>query len=288
MAGLGTAMEGVAPPARSTLGAPRAPKNSLSRAPTSPFRYKPYKQPTGPPPGTYDPGLDAQLSSAQRGLGALQSDTAMQDTRAASDYALAQSGIATQRAQASQNRNLATMNLQRNTQNLGDVQATKMAAAGLQQGDGTGLAAAMARSGNQVRAQAPIDLSLQRTNQSLDTRLGQLGVNYQRGVQDRQSALARAQQENTFYGQDVNQAKIFQSTQSGLYVPPVKPGNEHTGVLEGGRKVVFQTAKLGHAMVYVSPDGIVRAGPPGSAGWHRQVDPRTGKGLGAVKGGWYG
>src|SRR3954466_9226666 len=50
--------------------------------------FKPFVPPTKPPPGWYDPSLDAQQRAAQRGLGDLEQDTEKSQTRATSDFNL--------------------------------------------------------------------------------------------------------------------------------------------------------------------------------------------------------
>lgn len=48
--------------------------------------WTPWKAPTAPPAGTYDPSLDAQLRAAQRGYGDLGEDAEKQVTRTGSAY----------------------------------------------------------------------------------------------------------------------------------------------------------------------------------------------------------
>lgn len=54
---------------------------------------------TAPPAGSYDPNLDASLSSAQRGYTDLQGDIERSGVRAASDFGLGQGQLETRRSQ---------------------------------------------------------------------------------------------------------------------------------------------------------------------------------------------
>jgi hypothetical protein len=55
--------------------------------------FTPWKAPTSPPPGTYDPQFDAALRAAQRGFGDMQGDAHIQSARAGVDYDQAAGGI---------------------------------------------------------------------------------------------------------------------------------------------------------------------------------------------------
>jgi hypothetical protein len=48
--------------------------------------FTPFKAPVNPPPGTYDPAIDAQVRAAQRGYGDLGQDYTVGKTRAQDDY----------------------------------------------------------------------------------------------------------------------------------------------------------------------------------------------------------
>lgn len=66
--------------------------------------FNPWRAPTSPPPGTYDPALDAAQRAAQRGYGDLQMDTDRELERGGSDLALVKGDI-----ERSQGRTLADM-----------------------------------------------------------------------------------------------------------------------------------------------------------------------------------
>lgn len=67
-----------------------------------------------------------------------------------------------------------------------------------------------------------------RTNQAADWQVADLGADYSYGTNDRATSLSRALSEDTFYGQDIDAAKMAQATGSGLYSPPEAPKNEFT------------------------------------------------------------
>jgi hypothetical protein len=158
---------------------------------TGTFRapFQPFKAPTTPPTGTYDPALDAQVEASKRGLADLVMDTDTNRSRLASDYGLAVAGI------------------QRQTQLTGQQQAGQQRAQGIR-GGGV-LAAAMVRAENQQRAIDPLSLNYARQNEDMTT------------------GLSRAQRENTQFGLDVTAQRFFQATQSG-WKAPTAPKNEKT------------------------------------------------------------
>lgn len=157
-----------------------------------------------PPPGSYDPALDAQERAANRGLGDLVLDTEKSGSRSLTDYLLGQgdltrqrgefgedvagqraglessygrslSDLLTERTQAGEDytRNLAQ--LQRNYDRLGSAQAGQQRKAGVSAG-GAGAQAARKRSENQAWERAPIDTGFGRFNEAsklAETRLGE-------------------------------------------------------------------------------------------------------------------
>ena len=79
------------------------------------WAFTPYRPPK-PPPGSYDPGLDAQRAAAQRGLADTAMDTQLAGTRAMDDY-----GLQTEQTRRQADWNLE--DLERNTsRNLGDIE----------------------------------------------------------------------------------------------------------------------------------------------------------------------
>jgi hypothetical protein len=86
------------PPPRASINPPRrgpAPRAGINPPPPRPASF-PYHWPAsaypaplpGPPAGSYDPALDAELRAAQRGYGDVQADTELATSRAAQDYGL--------------------------------------------------------------------------------------------------------------------------------------------------------------------------------------------------------
>lgn len=151
--------------------------------------------------------------------------------------------IALARGRAGEDYGNATQALTRRYGILAGQQGEAMNAAGLGEG-GAAAQAAAKRKTNQAIDQAPIDLGYNRTLADMGTQeqrsnedygtqtarlntlssrtAGQLGLNYQRQTTDANTGLARARRENTYYGQGIQQQKIFQATQAG-WTPPAPP-----------------------------------------------------------------
>lgn len=175
-----------------------------------------------PPPGTYDPNLDAQERASQRGLGDLISDVGQSRERGATDLGLGLTDIGTQRTQLGEDytggqaaiergtgRSLADLlkareqgtqdygsnvaTLQRNYENLGVAQGEGQRKAGAFGGSGAAIQAARKRDANQAIDRAPIDTAYQRfidSSKTAETRLGEdkttslddLRTGYGRGI----------------------------------------------------------------------------------------------------------
>jgi hypothetical protein len=224
--------------------------------PFTPFR------PTGqPPPGWYDPALDAQERAAGRGLQDFSQDTQRDQERAEADYTLGRGNIAWQhaqqfndilrsRARLQQDTGIAQAGINRQYALQANRQLQQGAAAGLL-GGGFLRAAARKRAANKALDDAQLRLSHSRGME--DSRQGQfrlgrntnlayagLGLQHSRGTQDRTTALARARRENTFFGQDVGAQRAYEAAGAG-YIPPTRPRNERSrgGVtwreMRGGR-----------------------------------------------------
>jgi hypothetical protein len=190
--------------------------------------FKPFHAPIAPPPNTYDPALDSQLRASQRGLGDLQMDTERTGSRNLSDYLLARGNMLRQQSEGLGDINRNVQALGTRYGQLGHQQQLAAAAAGVAQADpqqGALLAAAQKRARNYTLDRQPLDLQKTRLQQATARGLGELGVNYQRSVEDSQTALTRARREGTFFGQDVSQQRFYQA-RAGGYVPPTAPGNE--------------------------------------------------------------
>lgn len=214
--------------------------------------FTPFSFPTSPPPGTYDPALDAGVSAAKRGYGDLQQDNERDTQRAQSEYAI-------QRAQAERNktRSLADVlrdraregtdystnvtGLRRRYEQLGSVHGEQAAMSG--QTRGGALAAALeARTANQGLEQTGLDTrhtrygedsaqSEKRISEDYDTPdtgiFAALEKGYQYGQDDRVTQGARAGRELGFFEQDTGAQRFAQAAGIG-YSPPERPRNEYS------------------------------------------------------------
>ena len=210
--------------------------------------------PTSPPPGSYDPAIDAQVGQTNRGLGDYLSDhirdfgepgTAL-GGRTGEDYTLGKAGIErgagrslvdllTGRTRAQEDYGQSIAGLDRSFAQQGAAQTQTARAAGVQRGGA--LAQAMAkRNENKAIARQPIDTGFARFNQDssqAETRLnedkglalGDLDRGFLRGTDDAGIALARAQRENTQFGLDANAQRFYQANLplGGAPAPAAKP-----------------------------------------------------------------
>lgn len=159
---------------------------------------------TSPPPGTYDPAIDAQVGQANRGLGDLLSDyvrdygepgTAL-GGRAGEDYATGKAGVQRSldwgnedigttadrsladlqrnRARAGEDYNSNVEGLHRNYAQLGSAQTQTARAAGVQRG-GALAQALTKRTSNEALDRKPIDTSFARFGQDSAQAEGRLG-----------------------------------------------------------------------------------------------------------------
>lgn len=212
-----------------------------------------YIAPTAPPPGSYDPALDASYDSAARGYRYGIDDTATADLRGTEDYGFNRDSITRQRDQTladllaghtreGQDYQTATGNLQRTYSNLGDSQSQNAQEAGVA-GGGALMQALQKRTANQALDQAPIDTAhqrslenyntaVQRTTSGADLDLGRLALlaapadannpTGGRDWQDRHTGLARQGEELSNFGLDTNASRWYQATANG-YAPPPTP-----------------------------------------------------------------
>jgi hypothetical protein len=231
-------------------------------------RFKPYVQPSTAPQGTFDPTLAAQGRASQRGLGDLQADTGIQDIRSSDDLqrALNQAGqnrdtslstLLREGQRVDQNYATDRTDRQRSYTNLAASQADRANAAGIL-GGGYDAQAAQNRGVNQSREQGVADLGHQRytedysaqqkaINQNYDRTAGELNLAAGRAQEDRANTLSRATREAGFFGQDLNEAELYQSKAAGLL--PTPPPDERTrqGLtyrqLPGGQGAVLQSGR---------------------------------------------
>lgn len=209
--------------------------------------FTPFSTPDRPPPGTYDPSLDAQLAASGRGLGDLQMDTGIANQRAQDDYTL-QSGelqkrldaaladAATGRSRQHQGYEDALAGLDRSYSQLGQHQAGAANQAGVYSG-GALQQALQKRMANEAIDRKPLDqneaaqladynTNVGRLNQGFATDSGQLSLGLQRGTDDRANTLGRAGRENTQFGVDIGAQRWYQAAAAG-YDPGQKPADQH-------------------------------------------------------------
>lgn len=185
-------------------------------------------KPAEPPPGTYDPALDSQVAAADRGLADLRLDTEKSQTRNSNDYLLAQGNL--QRTAALgvagilRTRNLTLDAEFRNYQALAMQQAANERRVGASEG---GIAQSLRNRKRNLTRDVSLTASSARigvgeTKAGYERTSGEQAVSFRRGNEDRQQGLTRAERENTFYGQDVGAAKVYQAKQAG-WVPDTPP-----------------------------------------------------------------
>ena len=202
---------------------------------TNPGGFTPWDPGQKPPSGTYDPTLDANLRGAQRGFGDLTLDTERDNTRALNDYGIAQHGIRSalhsvltsneiSKNRLNEDTKRATADLGRQYQQQGQGQAQAAQAAGAV-GGGALAQALLKRTANQARDQQGIDQRQQRGLSDLmrssdqaqyaaNDQLGALKLAYDRGVEDRGTALTRAGRELASFGTDTAEQRAFQAGQA--------------------------------------------------------------------------
>lgn len=205
-------------------------------------KNKPRKPPkkVRPAYGTYDPILDQQERSATRGLGYLTQDTEKGLERATVDFGIGQGQIQqgekrslgdllTARSRATEDYGTQTKDLGRNYSRLGNTQRQQAQAAGVL--GGAIEQSRLKRQVNQAHDQSGIDQNYNRfltdstqtegrIKEDTQSQLGQLLLGYQRTGEDAESGLTRAQAENVFYGQDINELRVDQAKMAGLLPPP--------------------------------------------------------------------
>jgi hypothetical protein len=236
------------------------------------YKPNPTVAPVKPAYGTYDPTLDQQERAAGRGLGDLVADIGTANRRATTDLTLG-----TQNIDRTAGRSLAdllnarTRGLQDYTTNTTDrsrqygvlagQQGERMAAAGIL--GGAIEQARQKRTANQALEQGQADQQYSRfltdsttgqTRLAEDQSLGiaDLNLGFQRGWQDRNEVqLPRAQRENTFFGQDINELRVDQAKQAGMLpdtpLPTVTPKKRKTYVgirRSGGRPSAAAVRRL--------------------------------------------
>lgn len=236
---------------------------SRPRGPRRAKPFKPFVAPKQPPPGWYDPTLDANQRAANRGLRDFRQDTDIGQERADTDYTLGRqqinrgasrplADIMRARTRTGEDVGVAQQAINRRytDQRAGQMQAGNVAGV---LGGGFIRAAARRRADNKQVDDSALQLSARRagedsqtaqsrTVEDRDLALANLGLGYTRGNEDRQRSLSRAQRENTFFGQDVGAQRAYEGAQAG-YIPPRRPKNEHS---QGG--LTWRTQRGGYRM----------------------------------------
>lgn len=237
------------------VGKPKIPAATAGALNPAPYSFMPYQAPTSPPTGTYDPNLDASLAAAKRGYSDLEADTAKVGGRAFSDYniALGDKSLGEQSTGLEGQRARGLADSLRQYTILGNRQTQAARGAGVSEGGA--LAAALAkRQANQTRDDT-------RLNTSIDQAEGDLGLRYQRGVEDRGDVLGRAGRELGFYGQDIGASKFFQAGQAGFELP-TRPADQ--GV--GPTGTPYKKLTINGRKVFADAAGALYDQPPGTAG----------------------
>lgn len=233
------------------------------RRPQRPRRFpgfRPY-QPPPPPAGSFDPALTAQREAATRGLRDVRQDTELAGARAGQDFAFGIESVDRSLGRGNEDLDHRTMLLKRSYDQLAARQRDQAAAQGVLRG-GAVLQSAAKRAENQAIGQGEIDVDRARLRDDRDVAAGRLGVEFDRGVTDRTTGLARAEREDTAFGLDVGAQKMFQAGQVG-YVPPVRgeAGGipRHEFVTPGGRP--YREVARGGLVYKVGPDGRIIGAP---------------------------
>jgi hypothetical protein len=222
-------------------------------------RFKPFKPwtPPRPPAGSYDPVLDAQRDAATRGLGDVRQDSALGGTRAAEDFQFGQDDVNRGFGRYEEDYKTNTAMLKRQFDTLAGRQQEQAAGAGVMDG-GAVLQAAAKRAANQGLAQGQLDTGLDRARVDRDVGIGRLGVDFNRGVTDRTTALTRAEREDTSFGLDTSAQRAYQAAGMG-YVPPGpgQPGGMPRGEFTNKAGVQRRKIVRGGFEYVVAPDGKV-------------------------------
>lgn len=185
-----------------------------------------------PPPGWYDPALQAQLRASHRGLGDLTRDTELATARAGQDYTFNRDALGRTRDRGFEDVDRQLEVLGRSYGELGRRQAEQAAQMGV-------INPAIAARQMQIRAQnmafdrQPLDTARSRLGQDYDTGLGLLDVGFGRERTDRETGLRRARREDSQFGLDVGEQMRFQATQAG-WIPPGRRAGGRAGGGGGG------------------------------------------------------
>lgn len=188
--------------------------------------FTPFRAPTRPPAGTYDPALDSQGRAASRGLLDLTQDTDTQNQRALSDLITGKENLTRQKNEGLADLLRQRQGLDRSYGQLGNQQLQGARAAGVS-GGGALVQAARKRAANEAWDTQPIATAETRLKDQTDRQIAAMGLDFQRGGEDRTTALTRAQRENTFFGADLGEQKLYQA-KAGGYVPPSPPAGEYS------------------------------------------------------------
>lgn len=220
----------------------KAKGRGLVGAVTAPMSGGMYVKPAvqvSPPPGQYDPSIDAQVGAGGRGLSDLTLDTETAKERGGQDLNSTLAQLVLGRTRAGEDRTKALGDVQLGYTRLGRRQGEQDAQMGVLS-DQVAQRQAAVRAGNQQRDQAPINQAYDRYMADSQTQEGQARQTYDRQFGefgDLSTHLLRANRENTFLGLDANQQKWFQAGQLG-YTPPQPYTTASTPVKKKKKKKV--------------------------------------------------
>jgi hypothetical protein len=212
--------------------------------------FTPFRQPTSPPGGTYDPSLDSQEGAADRGLADLLADVGLGNQRDENDFQLAlqrlqrrrDEGLADilrARTQSKEDYGRQVSELDRGYSRLATRQAEQARATG--QARGGALVQAMRKRGeNYAFDRQPLDTAQRRFEEqsaiqegrfrtASEDEIGDVSREFQRAWEDRNAIqLPRAQRENVFFRQDLGAQRWHQAKLSSPDLIPTRPANERT------------------------------------------------------------
>jgi hypothetical protein len=206
--------------------------DSKGRPVAAPGSFTPFKAPTSPPPGTYDPALDSELRASGRGLEDLLADYDTGVVRREDDFQLGLGNLGRQRDEGLADLLRTRGEIDLSYGRLGGRQAEAAAVQGLSRG-GALVQAARKRAENKKFDLVPVETAETRTREGYDRGVGELSKEYSRANTDASTGRTRAQREHGQFELDVGESRFFQAAQGG-YVAPTRPANERT---VGGRTV---------------------------------------------------
>lgn len=169
--------------------------------------------PTKPPPGTYDPALEAQRRAGQRGLAQLLEDIGTANTRDSEDFAGAMAEMAKRKGRADEDFGVSLQNLQRRYATQGWNQGQSATVAGVAEG-GTLAASAARRAENQGMDEQPIRRAHDRFGEDYQSSIDKANRDHARALADRELKRQRGVYEEGQHEYDITQSELYQSKQN--------------------------------------------------------------------------